>query len=94
MAEVQMSSAQSHPKRNELIFGKVQTGKLQKGRSWYFRSIDGQTPKRKELIFDKSTDEQISTWKGLIFNKGTDEQSQSIRKEPMRTTSVGKEKNW
>jgi len=57
------------------------------------RSTDGQTPKRKELIFDKSTDEQISEWKELIFNKGTNEQSHSIRKEPMRTTSVGKGKN-
>ena len=57
------------------------------------RSTADQTPKRKELIFDKSTDGQISEWKELIFNKDTDEQSQSIRKEPMRATSVGKGKN-
>jgi len=91
--EVQRSSAQFQPKRKELIFGKVQTGKPQKGRSWYLRSTNGQTPKRKELIFDNSIDEQISEWKELIFNKGTDEQSHSIRKEPMRTTLVGKGKN-
>jgi len=41
------------------------------------RGTDDQTPKRKELI----------------FNKSTDEQSQSIRKEPMRATSVEKGKN-
>jgi len=57
------------------------------------RGTDGQTLKRKELIFNKSTDEQISEWKELIFNKGTNEQSQSIRKEPMRATAVGKGKN-
>jgi len=57
------------------------------------RSTGGQTPKRKELIFDKSTNGQISEWKELIFNKGTDEQSQSIRKELMRATLVGKGKN-
>jgi len=44
------------------------------------RSTDGQTPKRKEFIFDKSTDGQISEWKELIFNKDTEEQSQPIRK--------------
>ena len=57
------------------------------------RSTDGQTPKRKEWIFDKSTDRQILEWKELIFNKYTEEQSQPIRKEPMRATSVGKGKN-
>jgi len=58
------------------------------------RSTDGQIPTRKELIFDKSTDdEQISEWKEMIFNKDTDEQSQPIRKKPMRATSVGKGKN-
>jgi len=57
------------------------------------RSTDGQTPKRKELIFDKSTDGQNSEWKELIYNKDTEEQSQPIRKEPMRATSVGKGKN-
>ena len=31
--EVQRSSAQSQPKRKELIFGEVQTGKHEKGRS-------------------------------------------------------------
>jgi len=92
-AEVQRSSAQSQPKRKELIFDEVHTGKLQKGRSWYLRSTDGQTPKRKELIFDKSTDGQISEWQELIFNKDTDEQSQPIRKELMRATSVEKGKN-
>jgi len=57
------------------------------------RSTDGQTPKRKELIFDKSIDGQNSEWKELIFNKDTEEQSQPIRKEPMRVTSVRKGKN-
>ena len=57
------------------------------------RSTDGQTPKRKELIFNKSTDGQILEWKELIFNKDTEEQSQPIRKELMHATSVGKGKN-
>ena len=57
------------------------------------RSTYGQTPKRKESIFDKSTDGQISEWKELIFNKDTEEQSQPIRKEPMRATSIRKGKN-
>ena len=46
------------PKRKESISGKVQTGKPQKGRSWYLRGTNGQTPKRKELNFNKSTDGQ------------------------------------
>jgi len=58
-----------------------------------WQSINGQTPKRKELIFNKSTNGQISEWKELIINKGTNEQSRSIRKEPMRATSIGKGKN-
>ena len=124
--EVQRSSAQSQPKRKELIFDEVQTGKTQKGRSWYLakyrreKSQNGkswsltkvQTKKSQngkswsltkvltdksqngKSLFDKSTNKQISKWKEFIFNKGTGEQSQSIRKEPMRTSSVGKGKNW
>jgi len=57
------------------------------------RSTNGQTPKRKEWIFDKSTDVQILEWKELIFNKDTKEQSQPIRKELMHATSIGKGKN-
>jgi len=45
------------------------------------------------LIFDKSIDGKILEWKELIFNKDTEEQSQPIRKEQMRATSFGKEKN-
>jgi len=45
------------------------------------------------LIFDKSTDGQISEWKELIFNKDTEEQSQPIRKELMRVTLVENGKN-
>jgi len=57
------------------------------------RSTDGQTPKRKEWIFDKSTYGQTLEWKELIVIKGTKEQFQPIRKEPMRATSVGKVRN-
>jgi len=57
------------------------------------RNTDGQTPKRKELIFDKSTNGQTLEWKELIFIKGTEEQFQPIRKEPMRATLVGKGRN-
>jgi len=45
-AEVQRSSAQSQPKRKELIFGKVQTGKPQKGRNRYLAKYRRANPKK------------------------------------------------
>ena len=53
-AEVQRSSAQSQPKRKELIFDEVQTGKPQKRKELIFGEIQtGKPQKRKELIFEK-----------------------------------------
>ena len=84
--EVQRSSAQSQPKRKELIFGEVQTGKPKKERSWYLRSTYGKTPKKEGVdIWEvqttkpqngrswslRSTNGQTPKRKEMIFDKST-----------------------
>jgi len=46
----------------------------QKGRSWYLAKYRRANPKKEGVDIWQSTDGQTPKWKELIFNKSTDEQ--------------------